>query len=503
MYPKNAGTPPRISIGPVLLIADGTVQTADVLVKVTPEGGAAGASGGTISYVEGIVHYAPTQAETNYTAFTITAYKASCIPTSVTVVTTASSTAGYALVPDTQKVDVNTIKTKAITCGAAITVGAYVGSTAAASIHTAANVYTAFGDGANLSKCATATGFATPTNITSASGITLDSTQGATTFASLTCTGLFTVSDGVSISSGTTARPGMSITSATGVGVDINGKSYGIDVSASDGDGIRSVGSQYDINSDIQGVVSGNSTHTAANVYTAFGTGGNLSTCATATGFATETKQDISDSNVVLVLEDTGTTLPAAIAALDAGAGTGARTVTLTVNDGSDALESASVRVTKGAATYVQTTDTSGKVTFNLDNGTYTVAVSLIGYTYSGTTIVVDGDETATYSMTAISITGPSAASLCTVQFRVNLSATAVSGAVCKARLLGINQASDGTILSNAESSDTTDSEGVAELELVRKDSVVKGSGIYKIWIEIGGRPTASIETAIPSQSTI
>jgi len=33
----------------------------------------------------------------------------------------------------------------------------------------------------------------------------------------------------------------------------------------------------------------GFSTHTAANVYTAFGTGGNLTTCATATGFATPT----------------------------------------------------------------------------------------------------------------------------------------------------------------------------------------------------------------------
>ena len=200
---------------------------------------------------------------------------------------------------------------------------------------------------------------------------------------------------------------------------------------------------------------------------------------------------------------DTLETLSDQMDALAATSGSGARTVTLTVNDGSTALESASVRVTKGAATYVQTTDTSGEVTFNLDAGTYVVAVSLVGYTYSGTTIVVDGDETATYSMTAISITGPTAASLCAVQFQVNLSATAVSGAICKARLLGINQASDGTILSNAELSDTTDVGGAARLELVRKGSIVKGSGMYKIWIEINGRPTASIETTIPAQSSI
>jgi len=79
-------------------------------------------------------------------------------------------------VPDTQKVDVDTIKTQALTCGAGVTFGVYVGSTAAASIHTAANVYTAFGTGGNLTTCATATGFATPTNITAGTITTVGTT---------------------------------------------------------------------------------------------------------------------------------------------------------------------------------------------------------------------------------------------------------------------------------------------------------------------------------------
>jgi hypothetical protein len=111
MYPRNAATPPRISVGPVVLIADGTVQTATVLVKVTPEGGSAGASGGTISFVEGIVHYVPTQAETDFTAFTLTAHKADCIPATVTVVTTATATAG--------KVDMDSILGTVVTEGGA------------------------------------------------------------------------------------------------------------------------------------------------------------------------------------------------------------------------------------------------------------------------------------------------------------------------------------------------------------------------------------------------
>ncbi len=96
MYPKNAASPQRVAIGPVVQISDGAVQTTGVSVKVMPQGGAASAGGGTIAYEEGIVHYVPTQAETNYASFMLIAYKTGCIPASVTVVTTISSTAGHA-----------------------------------------------------------------------------------------------------------------------------------------------------------------------------------------------------------------------------------------------------------------------------------------------------------------------------------------------------------------------------------------------------------------------
>lgn len=97
MYPRNAASPERVAIGPVVQISDGAVQTSGVSVKVLPQGGTASAGGGTISYEEGIVHYLPTQAETNYTSLIIIAYKASCIPASTTIVTTASATSGTVL----------------------------------------------------------------------------------------------------------------------------------------------------------------------------------------------------------------------------------------------------------------------------------------------------------------------------------------------------------------------------------------------------------------------
>jgi len=89
-----------------------------------------------------------------------------------------------------------------------------------------------------------------------------------------------------------------------------------------------------------------------------------------------------------------------AIGALIAGTGTGARTVTLTVTDGTDPLENARVRVTAGAESYVRSTNASGVVVFSLDDATWDVVITLQGYTFTATTLVVDGNETATYAMT-------------------------------------------------------------------------------------------------------
>jgi hypothetical protein len=98
MYPKNAASPEPIAIGAVLLTADGAVQTSGVTVRIKPVGVAEADGGGTVAYsTDGIVIYTPTQAETNYTSFVLIATKASCIPASITVITTASATPGTVL----------------------------------------------------------------------------------------------------------------------------------------------------------------------------------------------------------------------------------------------------------------------------------------------------------------------------------------------------------------------------------------------------------------------
>jgi len=95
VYPRNAASPERISIGPVVQISDGAVQTAGVTVRVLPFGGSEADGVGTVAYsTDGIVVYTPTQAETNYTSFVLIAKKTGCIPASVTVVTSESSVSG-------------------------------------------------------------------------------------------------------------------------------------------------------------------------------------------------------------------------------------------------------------------------------------------------------------------------------------------------------------------------------------------------------------------------
>jgi len=99
MYPRNAASPERIAIGAVVLIADGTVQTAGVAVKVVPFGATESTGGGTVAYsADGVVLYTPTQAETNYTSIVFIASKSACIPASATVVTSAAGVAGQSYV---------------------------------------------------------------------------------------------------------------------------------------------------------------------------------------------------------------------------------------------------------------------------------------------------------------------------------------------------------------------------------------------------------------------
>jgi len=86
-YPRNAASPKPICVGSVVLTADGTVQTSDCFARVSLDGGAWGAGGGSLAYdaTSGVVTYAPIQAEVNGDVLMIGVYKANCLGCSATV----------------------------------------------------------------------------------------------------------------------------------------------------------------------------------------------------------------------------------------------------------------------------------------------------------------------------------------------------------------------------------------------------------------------------------
>ena len=95
--------------------------------------------------------------------------------------------------------------------------------------------------------------------------------------------------------------------------------------------------------------------------------------------------------------------------------GTGARSVTITVEDvGTNPLENVTVRMSEGSNTFVLTTNASGVAQFALDDATYDVYVTKPGYTAQITTRVVNGTETQTYNLVVNNITAPTGPTLST-----------------------------------------------------------------------------------------
>lgn len=84
--------------------------------------------------------------------------------------------------------------------------------------------------------------------------------------------------------------------------------------------------------------------------------------------------------------------------------GTGARTVTVSVDDGTDPVEGARVRATKGSESYVRTTDATGEATFQLDDGTWAMDVTAALFDPATTQVVVDGNETVPVQLSAVTM---------------------------------------------------------------------------------------------------
>ena len=97
MYPRNAASPPEISVGSLVSTTDGSLATTGASVRVK-SGGSWAAGAGTLNCdaTSGIWSYVPTQGETNASHFIIAVYRSGHVSIERTVVTTVSDVAGYA-----------------------------------------------------------------------------------------------------------------------------------------------------------------------------------------------------------------------------------------------------------------------------------------------------------------------------------------------------------------------------------------------------------------------
>lgn len=189
---------------------------------------------------------------------------------------------------------------------------------------------------------------------------------------------------------------------------------------------------------------------------------------------------------------DTLETLSDQIDGLSTSTGSGARTVTITVNDGAAVLQNAKVRLTEGVNTYTGSTNASGVIVFNVDDATYTVGITKSGYTYAGTTLIVDGTETRTYSMTVVSVTPPDDPALCAVTMHVydQYGADMASQPVEITFVKWESTATDTPPVLSVPPVETTDVNGIVNVDLFRK-------AVYKI--VYGNAPyTRRVDVIIP-----
>ena len=150
--------------------------------------------------------------------------------------------------------------------------------------------------------------------------------------------------------------------------------------------------------------------------------------------------------------------------ALTIAPGTGAFLITITVQDGNGApLQNAKVAFSFNGISLIQITNSSGIVTFNLDAATYTVGITCTGYVFAGSTMVVTGNASCTYSMTSsIPIISPGAL-LQAPGYLICYDDTGAveQGVVVTLELVNIPSTFAGQGLSNAYRTMTSDSSGL------------------------------------------
>ena len=182
----------------------------------------------------------------------------------------------------------------------------------------------------------------------------------------------------------------------------------------------------------------------------------------------------------------------------------GPHSVTISVlDDQSNPVADAKVRLFRSGESETRLTDMAGQVAFAAGTGTWQVAISAQGHQNLLASVSVAGDLSQAFTLLPIAVSTPAGPELCVVQAFVYHNGDPVSGAVVKARLRDTNSAVPDAVLSTLCLEATTDANGYAELQLVRQSAFIAGTGTYVIDVWHNGRLITHTEAAIPDQSTI
>ncbi|MFA5056496.1 MAG: right-handed parallel beta-helix repeat-containing protein [Opitutaceae bacterium] len=139
--------------------------------------------------------------------------------------------------------------------------------------------------------------------------------------------------------------------------------------------------------------------------------------------------------------------------------GTGARTVTITVTDGTNPVENATVRLTKGAESYVGATNASGVVTFSVDDGTWAVSITASGCSFTPTTLAVSADTSHTYAVSAVTLPDSEAGFVTGYLYCYSTQGVVESGVTVQLQI--INVAGTGACYDAATRSEVSDAAGL------------------------------------------
>lgn len=208
-----------------------------------------------------------------------------------------------------------------------------------------------------------------------------------------------------------------------------------------------------------------------------------VSASALAAGAVTEIAEAVRDvSNIAPANNSLGEAVNVAAAAGSSG-GAGARTVTVTVDDGTNPLENAIVRVIQGVEDYILSTDSSGEAVFALDDATWAYAVTKPGYGGETGSLVVNGAESLTVSLTQTVITPPATPGLSAIEVLcLDSAGQPESGVDVDIRMITVPSGSQNMAFRGTKQTATSDGDGVARFEVVQGSICEWKRGLADVW---------------------